>query len=357
MPPDRRAAIFDEFEQGSIESARQHGGAGLGLAISRRLVELMGGALTLADRPGGGSVFGFSIDLPTADGPGHETPALPDLHGAAVLIVAQSPFQAPYLAQNLGQAGGRVTLATSAEQGVAILDAGPAPDILLVDCALGEAATHSLADAAARAGVDRALLLFSPMERRAFGQKLATAFGGWLVKPVRAASLTKQIRHDGDRASAAPVPAVKPLSGRSDLRVLLAEDNEINTMIMLKMLDRIGAQVTHAPDGPVALNAALAAMRGETAAFDTILLDLSMPGLSGQEAARLLRRAEQARGAAPTRIVALTANAFEDDRQACFEAGIDEFLTKPIDLARLRDTLLAADSEAPAALKAAVAVR
>ena len=154
------------------------------------------------------------------------------------------------------------------------------------------------------------------------------------------------------RAEAVPPQASDPgrrepvlPAARQDMRVLLAEDNEINTLVMLKMLDRIGASVTHVADGALALTAALAAMRGETQAFDAILVDISMPGLTGQEAARELRRAEQGAGAAPTKIVALTAYAFEDDRQACFEAGIDEFLTKPIDLTRLR-AVLAADPHA-----------
>ena len=185
--------------------------------------------------------------------------------------------------------------------------------------------------------------MFSPYERRAFGQTMISGFGGWLVKPVRARSLATRL---GQSPAAAPMAAPverRPLDRTGPtLRVLLAEDNEVNTLLMRRMLDRIGAEVTHAADGAVALAAALAAMSGETQAFDTILMDIAMPGLDGQETARLIRRAEASAGAAPTRIVALTAYAFDDDRQACFEAGIDEFLTKPVDLTRLHAVLRSA---------------
>ncbi len=334
VPPARRAAIFEAFERGSATGD----GTGLGLAIARQLVGMMGGGLTLADRAQGGSVFGFTASLPLPEGGAGQLPAaLPDLSGRTALIVADSPFQAPYLAQDLGRTGARVTLAAGEADARAALDR-VAPDLLLVDCALGEDAAARLARTAPEGG--RALLLFSPTERRAFGQALAAAYDGWLVKPVRARSLMARVAAEAPAAVPVVPAAEVPAAPRgAPARVLLAEDNEINTLVMLKMLDRIGASVTHVADGALALNAALAAMRGERDAFDAILLDLSMPGLDGQEAARRLRSAERGAGARPTRIVALTAYSFDDDRQACFEAGIDDFLTKPIDLARLREAL------------------
>ncbi|UDL96348.1 response regulator [Lichenihabitans sp. PAMC28606] len=350
VPADRRSAIFEEFEQGPASRAGRSGGTGLGLSIARRFVGLMDGGLTLSDRPGGGTVFGFTIKLPIADvTTENRTITWPDLKGTTALIVADSPFQAPFLAQNLGAAGARVTIVSSVAQALPLIRADAPLDLLLVDCGLGQEATHRLADASVAAHVARGFLLFSPFERRAFGQKLTAIFDGWLVKPVRARSLATRLAATGDAASVPEAPssplAPTPPASVEDLRILLAEDNELNTLVMLKMLDRIGAEVTHVADGAVALNAALAAMRGETKPFDTILLDISMPGLDGQEAARLLRRAEQGAGASPTRIVALTAYAFEDDRQACFDAGIDEFLTKPIDLARLRAALRPAEQK------------
>ena len=297
----------------------------------------MGGELTLADRSGGGSVFGFTAILPTAPGVADGgRPSLPGLKDKVALIVAQTPFQATYLAQMLGAAGAKVTVAAGAAEAMPLFALTP-PNLMIVDCGLGEVACQALAVAAGAAGVASTLLMFSPFERRAFGQQMVSAYDGWLVKPVRASSVASRLL--GERAvPARPLAPIAPVKA-SDLNILLAEDNEINTMVMLKMLGRIGAEVTHAADGAVALTAALSAMRGETRAFDTILMDISMPGLDGQEAARLIRRAEKGSGHAPTRIVALTAYAFEDDRQACFDAGIDEFLTKPVDFGRLRVAL------------------
>lgn len=341
VPADRRAVIFDEFEQAAAGSGRQQNGSGLGLSIARRLVRLMGGEIALSDRQGGGSVFAFEANLPAAAAAGTGRLAVLDLAGLQALIVARSPFQAPFLAQALGTAGAKVAMATSAAQALTLLAAGPC-QLLLVDCALGQAEIDRLAEAPAVRSVAQKLLMFSPYERRAFGQTMVGAFGGWLVKPVRARSLATQLGQG-------PVPVPTPAGPRAQLqrgpalRILLAEDNAVNTLLMLKMLDHIGAEVTHAADGAVALAAALSAMRGETQAFDTILMDIAMPGLDGQETARLIRRAEASAGTAPTRIVALTAYAFDDDRQACFEAGIDEFLTKPVDLARLHAVLRSTD--------------
>ncbi len=361
VPADRRSAIFDEFEQAAAGSSRNQNGTGLGLSIARRLVRLMGGEITLSDRPGGGSVFAFEVHLPVAavGTAADDRMVLRRLAGTHALIVARSPFQAPSLAQMLGAAGARVTIAETVVQALSHLSAGPC-DLLIVDCALGEAEVDRLADAPAVRAIAQKVLLFSPFERRAFGQKMVGAFGGWLVKPVRARSLA--LRLDTEANPRPPVATSMPPSDPvpSGLRVLLAEDNAINTLVMLKMLDRIGAEVTHAADGAVALEAALAAMRGETRPFHTILMDISMPGLDGQEAARLIRRAEAGMGQTATRIVALTAYAFDDDRHACFEAGIDDFLTKPIDLATLRSVLLAPrdqrqdEADAPAEVETAL---
>jgi CheY-like chemotaxis protein len=127
-------------------------------------------------------------------------------------------------------------------------------------------------------------------------------------------------------------PTVAPRQG---LRVLVAEDNEINALLARKHLERFGAVVERAHDGVETAEMAHAAMVGERPAYDLILMDIRMPGLDGHEAARLIRRTEAELGVARVRIVALTANAFEEDRRAALGAGIDAFLTKPVDLADL----------------------
>ena len=160
-------------------------------------------------------------------------------------------------------------------------------------------------------------MLFSPFERRAFGQNSLRGFDGWLVKPVRARSLFERLA--GEFPAPAPTPASPaPAANAQRLaRALLAEDNEINATIAQKALRRLGFEVERAQDGCAALKLGAAAARGEAPRFDLILMDIKMPGLDGFEAARGIRRAERECGARRTPMIALTANAMEEDRRAC----------------------------------------
>jgi len=331
--PERREAIFREFEQADGTTTRQHGGTGLGLAISRRIVDLMGGSLRLVDRAGGGSVFGFDVALPPGRGPA--SAPRPDLAGRTVLVAARSAFQAPYLAALLERHGADVVVADRVDRALTLLRGRNVPSLVLVDCALGEAAAERLAEAAREAGVARSFLLFSPFERRAFGQKLVSGYEGWLVKPVRAASLLARLAGAPPPSALRLSPAPHPPNASGSFRVLLAEDNEINTLVAMNFLGRLGAQVVHASDGQSALSLALAAMRGETPRFDAIVMDVSMPILDGLEATRRLRHAEAAEDKPPVRIVALTAHAFKEDHDRCLAAGMDAVTTKPLELGKL----------------------
>jgi signal transduction histidine kinase/CheY-like chemotaxis protein len=341
VPADRRAAIFEDFEQGDGSDSRHHEGTGLGLAISRRIVALMGGELTLADNPGGGSAFAFVVALPAQPRPERAPvePAAPKLAGTQALIIAHSPFEAPAIAARLGEAGVAVRRAEGLNDGLAALAAGPHPDLVIVDCALGVEATNRLARAARAAGTPKSLVLFSPFERRAFGEMSLSSFDGWLVKPVRARSLFDRLAAEFSAAPAAKPAIASPPARAGLLNALLAEDNDINATIAQKALRRLGFDVARAHDGREAASLGAAAARGERPRFDLILMDVKMPGLDGCEAARAIRRAEAERGARPTPIIALTANAMDADRRACLAAGIDEFLTKPFDLARLAETI------------------
>jgi signal transduction histidine kinase/CheY-like chemotaxis protein len=333
---ERRSVIFNDFEQGDGSPSRAHEGTGLGLAISKRIVEHMGGTIALDHSSPRGSVFSITVPLKAADSSApHAT--LPSLKGRRALIVGQSPFEAPYLGERLAAAGAEAIRAEGADAAIAILGLTPAPDIVIVDCALGEDATRRLSEAARAAGVAQSLVLFSPFERRAFGQSSLKGYDGWLVKPVRSGSLIARLvggtqvdaSHDSLETGR---PTVAPRQG---LRVLVAEDNEINALLARKHLERFGAVVERAHDGVETAEMAHAAMVGERPAYDLILMDIRMPGLDGHEAARLIRRTEAELGVARVRIVALTANAFEEDRRAALGAGIDAFLTKPVDLADL----------------------
>ena len=339
VPADRRAAIFEDFEQGDGSNARHFEGTGLGLAISRRIVALMGGELVLEDNPGGGSIFSFAVDLPArADTAPEAAPV--SLAGRCALIIAHSPFEAPAIAARLNEAGAAVTRADGLEDGLAALKSGPQPDLVIIDCALGVEATNRLALAARVAGAPKSLVLFSPFERRAFGQTSLQGFDGWLVKPVRARSLFDRLASEFAPSASAPTPTRANASPPARaLRALLAEDNDINAVVAQKALRRLGFDVTRARDGDEAMRFAGAATRGEAPRIDVILMDIKMPGMDGYEAARGIRRLERETGAARVALVALTANAMAEDRRASVAAGFDEFLTKPVDLARLAETI------------------
>jgi len=341
VPSDRRAAIFEDFEQGDGSNARHFEGTGLGLAISKRLVALMGGELVLSDNPGGGSIFSFAIVLSAAADPAPQPSREVDavtLQGRRALIIADSPFEAPALAARLAEAGAEITRAEGLGQGLAALAAGPAPDLVIVDCALGVEATNRLAIAARAAGAPKSLVLFSPFERRAFGQNSLHGFDGWLVKPVRARSLFERLASEFPTESGvAPAPGSPPLSQTA--RALLAEDNDINAIIAQKALRRLGFEVMRARDGAAAARLAGAAARGEAPRYDVVVMDIKMPGLDGYEAARAIRRLEREIGAPRVGILALTANAMPEDRRASLAAGIDEFLAKPFDQARFAEAI------------------
>ncbi|MFO1134229.1 MAG: ATP-binding protein [Rhodoblastus sp.] len=334
VPAERRAAIFQEFERGDGSATAPHGGAGLGLAISRALAERMGGELRLARSDAAGSTFQLSLPLPAECAP---QGVAPSLQGRRALIVAQSPFEAPFLGEQLAAVGAKVDRAEGEDAAMLTLAQRDPPDVVIVDCALGEQASRRIAEAARAAHAGRTLVLVSPFERRTIGRNVLGAFDGWLVKPVRHASLLARI---SDRlagaADAAPAtsdaPAPSPLAG---LRVLVAEDNDINALIAQRCLERAGAMAERVADGLAALAEIEDAANGKRTPFDAIVMDIRMPRLDGLAAARRIRAVQATVGVALTPLIALTANAAEEDRRAAEAAGFAAFFVKPFDAAAL----------------------
>jgi signal transduction histidine kinase/DNA-binding response OmpR family regulator len=336
ITPDALSRIFEEFEQADGGMTRKFGGTGLGLAISRRIVERMGGQIEVESAPGNGSMFSFTITLaPVASE--QATFAAPNLSEQSVLIVAPGVIEAPLLAARLGRWGARTCLVPDADVAAAILPERHW-DAVLVDHTLGlEAATTILR---AASGVPRRIVLVTPAERHELAQFRQAGFTGYLVKPVRAASLAARF---GDAASAADamedVADAAPQQAQTQgLAILVAEDNEINALLARALLVRLGHRPTIATDGAAAIESYLAAARAGTP-YDLVLMDVHMPDVDGMEATRLMRAAEA--GMRRTPIVALTANAYGEDREACLAAGMDDFLVKPLDRERLAAVLAA----------------
>jgi len=296
---------------------------------------MMGGDITLVDGPKGGSVFRFALRLaPAQDQIAPTAAAGARLSGLDVCIVANSPFEAPFMAARLAEAGARVRRADGVDEGLALLNSGQARGLVIVDCALGESAMERLAAAAKSAGARQSLVLFSPFERRAMPGRSLDGFDGWLVKPVRASSLFDRLRLAEPSA-----PVLEPRAPRRGGRALMAEDDDVNALVTERALRRLDFDVVRARDGAAALAVARAAIKGEIARFDVMVMDLRMPALDGEEASRAIRRFEREAGVAPTPILALSASVGEAQRRSGKLAGIDAFLDKPADFAALAAAL------------------
>jgi signal transduction histidine kinase/CheY-like chemotaxis protein len=335
VPPERRDAIFDEFVH--ARAADGANGAGLGLAISRRLAEGMGGRLALERSDGHGSVFIF--EFPLRENANAMSAAPAPLAARRALVVGASPFEAPFLGDRLASFGASVERADGVAAALEALARGPAPDVVIVDCALGAAQAEDIAAAARRAGAGRALVLFSPFERRRMEPGALSHFDGWLVKPVRVESLLARLESASGGTQGV---AIRPPAPNLQARVLLADDDEVNALATRRRLERLGAEVIRAADGLEAVERAREAMAADGIGFSLILMDLRMPRLDGLEATRRIRALEAAHRAPRTRIVALTASAFADERDAARAAGVDDLLLKPVDADSLRETVAAA---------------
>ncbi|MCA0400044.1 MAG: response regulator [Proteobacteria bacterium] len=332
IAPDRLEAIFDEFEQGDGATAARHGGTGLGLAISRRLARLMGGDISVTSRPGEGSVFELILPL----GASAKVPAEAAEGGAEmrrVLIVAAGPFEGRYLGEYLGAHHGSAELVADAEAALATI-AQNAPQLLLMDAAFGQEMCRKVVAAAQQAGCKRHIVMLSPYERRSFGAPAAAGFERYLVKPVRRRSLMVQLREwHGDSAPAVEIQPLETLGGEplAGRRVLIAEDNDINALLAGRLIERLGGRSVRASTGVEALDLLAATLQPGAPAFDCVLFDVRMPELDGLEALRRWRTMEQGAGRAALPAIALTANAYREDREACFAAGFDGFLAKPLE--------------------------
>jgi CheY-like chemotaxis protein len=320
VAPEARARIFEAFVQTDITHATQLGGAGLGLAIVARLAAAMDGEVGVGGELGQGAEFWFEAPFETATPAARAAP----LEGRAVAIASPNAIVRAATARQIEAAGGRAFAAVDV---ASALSGAPADAVLLIDAALS-GPRGALKPPAGR----KAVVLLTPEQRDRIDRLKATGFSGYLIKPLRAASLVAQVLQ-ADATESAPLdpPAHDDrIAGAvaQGVRVLLAEDNPINALLARTLLEREGCKVDRVADGEQAVAAAVAG------AYDLILMDLRMPGLSGVEAARALR----AKGVAAP-IAALTADAFDEDKRACLAAGMDDFLVKPLTQEALRDAL------------------
>ena len=338
---DARERLFGEFEQGDGSIKRRYGGTGLGLAISKRLIEAMEGTIGFDSMPGKGTVFHVRVPLPVA-APASASKAL--LEGLKALVVTPSPVTGPFVLRQIEDAGAVAMLATTgAEARQALFQAAGdgmpftsvISDVMLPDMS-GEAL---LQDVRAQAGESCKVTVLLPVGAKKSDVK-DKGFDAYLIKPVRQGSLTQRlalvhgrIADDPEEEAARERRAQKRSRRRrteTKLSVLLAEDNDINALLAIALLGREGHRIDRVVNGREALEAVRAK------AYDLILMDVHMPEMDGLEATRELR----AQGQAELPIIALTANAMAEDRRACLDAGMNDYVAKPLDPALLMETIL-----------------
>lgn len=348
IAPEAQARIFREFEQADERIARNYGGTGLGLAISERIVRRMGGHITLQSALGQGSTFEVTIPLPPHDdGDGIDKPIeTPDLRDTSIMLIAPHSVEASLIERRLERWGAQTCTISDIAVARALIPER-AWHAILVDGAMNHSAVTQLGELAQPHALHR-LIMFTPTMRHEYPPEAMAGYTGYLVKPLRAASLATRL--------SAPAPALAPSMADIDestepevsspntvrsphrLTILLAEDNEINALLMRTLLTRMGHQVVLTTNGEAALESWLGAESAGTP-YDLVLMDVQMPRLDGIEATRQIRAREAGQRVQRTPILALTANALVEDRYACFEAGMDGFLVKPLDRDKLAEVL------------------
>ncbi len=356
IPQEKLAQLFTRFQQADTSTTRRFGGTGLGLAIAKQLSELMGGTITVESTQGKGSIFTASIRLPIDRDARPEPLPRHDLTNVRVLVVDDMDVNRRVLREQLGGIGVRVECAASGMEALERLRAAAATDdpfvIALLDHLMpdmdGEQVGRTLRADARFANL--ALVLFTSSGRRGEATRFAEAgFDSYLVKPLRPSLL-----HDalaavlGARAQglqvplvtryllaeekATPNPTALATAETTNWRVLVAEDNAINQKVAVRMLAKLSCRVDVAGDGLEAVQ------MFRRLPYDLIFMDCQMPEMDGFEATAEIRRIE-AQQDRRTPIVALTANAMQGDRERCLASGMDDFVSKPVDEARLRATL------------------
>ncbi|NUB27824.1 response regulator [Azospirillum brasilense] len=346
IPQDARADLFTEFSQVHPRLSRRHDGAGLGLAISKRLVEMMGGSIGFDSTPDQGSRFWFTLPLgsgplgsgPLESGRARAAAAEPPLAGETVLLLESNPVARRALAEQLHSWGATVS-APDVVAMVAGLDAGtlPAAGIAVIG-SVETPVAGSLPDRLRARGVERIVRLALP-HRTAGGD--GNGADATVTKPARPSRLLAAVtgRSVAEAPPAAPPPAQSPAAppaAGTGQRILLVEDSPTNQMVAALLLRGAGYRVDIANNGREALEALEAAAAGPSP-YGLVLMDLAMPEMDGLTATRRLRVLPPPAGTVP--IIAMTADAMDSDRERCLAAGMNGHVAKPIDRPHLLETV------------------
>ncbi|MEE4187136.1 MAG: GAF domain-containing protein [Roseobacter sp.] len=344
LTEDGMVRLFQSFSQADSSTTRKYGGTGLGLAISKRLAELMGGTMWAeSDGAGRGSTFSFTLSVQTA-------PQLPpvrarsllgeqsELSGKRILVVDDNETNRRILALQTGKWGTETTALAEPLEVLSLVKGGAQFDVAILDMHMPGMDGLALARAIRESGAQMPLILFSSLGLRDLDAE-QDLFVAYLAKPLKQSQLfdTLVTLFAPELGTVPARKAEKPkidgdLARRHPLRILLAEDNLVNQKLALRLLEQMGYRADLASNGVEALQSV------ERQTYDVVLMDVQMPEMDGLEASRRI-----VTGAAPDarpRIVAMTANAMQGDREMCLKAGMDDYIAKPIRVEKLVEALM-----------------
>jgi CheY-like chemotaxis protein/HPt (histidine-containing phosphotransfer) domain-containing protein len=342
IPVELQPRLFEAFEQGDTSTTRLHGGTGLGLALTRHFAQLMGGSTGMIGQPGGGSTFWFTAQLEKVAR--SEAPKrVPSLAGFRALLVDDLAESREAIADQLDSLGLEVQVCVSGAEALALIERGASNgqffDVLLVDWLMdGMDGVETLRRAANLLGsrMPASVLVTAHDDPEMWSSSRDAPVGRVLLKPITGSSLhdtlaglLKRLGGPGHRV-AAGTEAARLREEHTGAVILLAEDNPINQEVAVSLLQAVGLTVDTATNGQAAVELA------SKKPYALILMDMQMPGIDGIEATRRIRQSDKL----DTPIIAMTANAFGEDRAACMEAGMNDHLAKPVDPESLYAMLL-----------------
>jgi len=336
IPPDRMGRLFQSFSQADSSTSRKYGGTGLGLAISKRLTGMMGGNLSAESTgiPGEGSIFIFTIETETAELPARLRRDLSAFQAhwndKNVLIVDDNATNRRILTLQLHNWGMQTCDTGSPDEALEWIKSGDPFDLAILDMHMPEMDGVTLAREIRnlRDATALPLVLFSSLGRRETDVE-TDLFAAFLNKPIKPSQLFDTVVGifaeepvETKKVAPARVQMDPEMAGRHPLRILLAEDILVNQKLVLRLLEQMGYRADVASNGIEAVQSV------ERQPYDVILMDVQMPEMDGLEASRRIC-ARWPRGQRPT-IIAMTANAMQGDREMCLEAGMDDYVSKPI---------------------------
>ena len=348
IDPALKARLFQSFAQADGSASRKYGGTGLGLAISKRLVSLMGGSIDVESRPGHGSTFRFNVRFARQTAGVPREPVAPArLAGRRVLVVDDNATNRQILKQQLGYWGMKVSVVDGGAKALAALRqaaaAAAAFDLAILDMRMPEMDGLQLARAIKTIGSlePLRLVLLTSFGQRGHGAEAARiGISAYLTKPVDEADLYDclvEVLGEARARSAQPQlvtrHSLREARPPTQARVLVAEDNEVNQKVAVRILEKLGYGVEVAENGREALEAS------GRVRYDALLMDGQMPGMDGYEATRRIREREREQGALRLPIIAMTASAMKGDREKCLEAGMDDYISKPVTPEELESVL------------------